>query len=130
MLCSNKFFETFSYLPPLSENEIAKQVDYIVNNGFIPSLEFAEAEQAYAGTEITRLSQPGYYDNRYVAPPTCCSFRSGDPWKFQIAIQSFYQYLSMVSYCCYSAGICGQQWPLKRLGAGLPRSFRRWRIRS
>ena len=61
---SNKFFETFSYLPPLSEDEIAKQVDYIVNNGFIPTLEFAEADQAYAGTLITRLSQPGYYDNR------------------------------------------------------------------
>lgn len=75
--CSNKFFETFSYLPPLSENEIAKQVDYIVNNGFIPSLEFAEAEQAYAGTEITRLSQPGYYDNRCVALPIFCSFRPG-----------------------------------------------------
>lgn len=25
-LCSNKYFETFSYLPPLSDNEIAKQV--------------------------------------------------------------------------------------------------------
>lgn len=29
----NKFFETFSFLPPLSDEEIAKQVDYIVNNG-------------------------------------------------------------------------------------------------
>ena len=29
----NKYFETFSYLPPLSDDEIAKQVDYIVNNG-------------------------------------------------------------------------------------------------
>ncbi len=30
---NNKFFETFSYLPPLGDDEIAKQVDYIVNNG-------------------------------------------------------------------------------------------------
>eukprot|EP00889_Picochlorum_renovo_P005363 jgi/Picre1/32393/NNA_007739.t1 len=30
----NKFFETFSYLPPLSEEEIIKQVDYIVRNGY------------------------------------------------------------------------------------------------
>lgn len=30
---NNKFFETFSFLPPLSDDEIAKQVDYIVNNG-------------------------------------------------------------------------------------------------
>ncbi len=26
-------FETFSYLPPLSDEAIAKQVDYIVSNG-------------------------------------------------------------------------------------------------
>ena len=29
-----RMFETFSYLPPLSDREISKQVDYIVNNGW------------------------------------------------------------------------------------------------
>jgi ribulose-bisphosphate carboxylase small chain len=33
-----RFFETFSYLPPLSDEQIAKQVDYIVNNGWVPTL--------------------------------------------------------------------------------------------
>jgi len=64
----NKFFETFSYLPPLSTREIAKQIDYIVNNGFIPSLEFASADQAYtASGSCIRLgnASSGYYDNRY-----------------------------------------------------------------
>lgn len=28
--CSNRFFETFSYLPPLSDNEISKQVQYSI----------------------------------------------------------------------------------------------------
>jgi len=40
-------FETFSYLPPLSDDQIARQVDYIVNNGWTPCLEFSEPENAY-----------------------------------------------------------------------------------
>ena len=27
-------FETFSFLPPLTDAEISRQVDYIVNNGW------------------------------------------------------------------------------------------------
>jgi hypothetical protein len=27
-----RMFETFSFLPPLSDREIAKQVDYMINN--------------------------------------------------------------------------------------------------
>lgn len=64
----NKFFETFSFLPPLTDDEIAKQVDYIVNNGFIPTLEFAEAENAYVKDYANirfGTGEPGYYDNRY-----------------------------------------------------------------
>jgi hypothetical protein len=30
-------FETFSFLPPLTDGEITKQVDYIVNNGWSES---------------------------------------------------------------------------------------------
>ncbi|GBF99887.1 metal-nicotianamine transporter-like, partial [Raphidocelis subcapitata] len=35
---NNKFFETFSYLPPLTDDQISRQVDYIVNNGWTPCL--------------------------------------------------------------------------------------------
>jgi len=65
---NNKFFETFSYLPPLTSTQIAKQVDYIVNNGWVPCLEFAAADSAYtADTYTVRLhgAAAGYYDNRY-----------------------------------------------------------------
>jgi ribulose-bisphosphate carboxylase small chain len=44
-------FETFSYLPPLSDDQIARQVDYIVNNGWTPCLEFSEPELAYVGSQ-------------------------------------------------------------------------------
>jgi hypothetical protein len=44
-------FETFSYLPPLSDDQIARQVDYIVNNGWTPCLEFSEPELAYVSNE-------------------------------------------------------------------------------
>ena len=65
---NNKFFETFSFLPPLSNDEISKQVAYIVNNGWTPCLEFAEPEQAYVSSENSIRYGPvssGYQDNRY-----------------------------------------------------------------
>jgi len=68
---NNKFFETFSYLPPLTDDQIAKQVDYIVGNRWTPCLEFAEARQAYvddvSNVRFGGNSGPsvGYYDNRY-----------------------------------------------------------------
>jgi ribulose-bisphosphate carboxylase small chain len=66
---NNKFFETFSFLPPLSNDEISKQVAYIVNNGWTPCLEFAEPEQAYVSSENTvRFGGSAsvlYFDNRY-----------------------------------------------------------------
>jgi len=65
----NKFFETFSFLPPLSQDEIAKQVDYVTRNGWTPCLEFANKEGAYVsshtpprfGGSVTA----NYFDNRY-----------------------------------------------------------------
>jgi ribulose-bisphosphate carboxylase small chain len=65
---NNKFFETFSFLPPLTSEQIAKQVDYIVNNGWVPALEFASADSAYTSdVYAVRLhgTASGYYDNRY-----------------------------------------------------------------
>jgi ribulose-bisphosphate carboxylase small chain len=64
---NNKFFETFSFLPPLSDDDITKQVDYIVRNGWTPCLEFANAELAYVSNEnCSRFNRTsGYQDNRY-----------------------------------------------------------------
>eukprot|EP00887_Chlorella_sp_A99_P003837 scaffold11.g3837.t1 len=65
---NNKMFETFSFLPALSDAAIAKQVEYIVSNGWTPCLEFAEADVAYTSNEnCTRIKGTTalYYDNRY-----------------------------------------------------------------
>jgi hypothetical protein len=51
-----RFFETFSYLPPLNDNQIARQVDYIINNGWTPCLEFAAPDSAYtSNTNVVRI---------------------------------------------------------------------------
>lgn len=39
---NNKKFETLSYLPPLSDESIAKEIDYMLRKGWIPCLEFDE----------------------------------------------------------------------------------------
>ncbi|PNX86209.1 ribulose bisphosphate carboxylase small chain [Trifolium pratense] len=48
---NNRKFETLSYLPPLSDDSIAKEIDYMIKKGWTPCLEFDE--------------MPGYYDGRY-----------------------------------------------------------------
>lgn len=35
-------YETLSYLPPLSDAQIGKQIQYIIDQGFIPAIEFNE----------------------------------------------------------------------------------------
>ncbi len=64
-----RFFETFSFLPPLDDSQIAKQVDYIIRQGWIPALEFADAEFAYVKNDSTiRMGGSAtcnYYDNRW-----------------------------------------------------------------
>jgi ribulose-bisphosphate carboxylase small chain len=35
-------YETLSYLPPLSDAQIAKQIEYILTQGFFPCIEFNE----------------------------------------------------------------------------------------
>ena len=39
-------FETFSYLPEMSKEEIRKQVEYIVKQGWNPAIEHTEPENA------------------------------------------------------------------------------------
>ena len=62
-------FETFSFLPPLSDAEMAKQVQYLLNNGWTPCIEFEDSEHAYADghgwSGLDSSINSGYYDNRY-----------------------------------------------------------------
>ena len=64
-----RFFETFSFLPPLSDQEVARQVQYLLNNGWTPCIEFESAAKAYADTHgwcgMDMSVAAGYYDNRY-----------------------------------------------------------------
>jgi len=65
----NKFFETFSFLPPMSDGEISKQVDYCVNNNYTPCIEFQPAEDGYCMNHgpdgLDSSVNSGYYTNRY-----------------------------------------------------------------
>lgn len=36
-------YETLSYLPPLTDAQIVKQVQYILDQGYIPAVEFSES---------------------------------------------------------------------------------------
>ncbi|AGF52485.1 ribulose bisphosphate carboxylase small subunit [Synechocystis sp. PCC 6803] len=38
-------YETLSYLPPLTDQQIAKQVEFLLDQGFIPGVEFEEDPQ-------------------------------------------------------------------------------------
>ncbi|KAF8400297.1 hypothetical protein HHK36_013594 [Tetracentron sinense] len=49
---NNKKFETLSYVLPLSDDSIAKEIDYMLSKGWIPCLEFNEPYSRY-------------YDRRY-----------------------------------------------------------------
>ncbi|XP_027359585.1 ribulose bisphosphate carboxylase small chain, chloroplastic isoform X1 [Abrus precatorius] len=57
-----KKFETLSYLPPLTQEQLAKEIDYLLRKGWVPCLEF-ELEHGFVYRENHR--SPGYYDGRY-----------------------------------------------------------------
>lgn len=38
-------YENLSYLPPLTDAQIAKQLQYILDNGFYPAIEFNESSE-------------------------------------------------------------------------------------
>lgn len=44
---SSRKFETFSYLPPMNDDRIRKQVEYLVSKGWNPALEHTEHENAF-----------------------------------------------------------------------------------
>jgi len=66
---SRRMFETFSFLPPLSDAEISKQVQYLLNNGWTPCIEFEDEAHAYADghgwSNLDSSINALYYDNRY-----------------------------------------------------------------
>ncbi|DBA99862.1 TPA: Ribulose bisphosphate carboxylase small subunit, chloroplastic 4 [Trebouxia sp. C0004] len=66
---NNKMFETLSFLPPLDDDAIAKQVEYIIKNNWTPCLEFSEPEFAYVKAvntnHIRGTAFCNYMDNRY-----------------------------------------------------------------
>jgi ribulose-bisphosphate carboxylase small chain len=39
-------YETLSYLPPLTDQQIAKQIEYMLSQGYIPGVEFNETSEA------------------------------------------------------------------------------------
>ncbi|MBK8161969.1 MAG: ribulose bisphosphate carboxylase small subunit [Gammaproteobacteria bacterium] len=44
---TSRKFETFSYLPEMSKENIRKQVEYIVKQGWNPAIEHSEPENAF-----------------------------------------------------------------------------------
>ena len=58
---TGKKYETLSYLPELSLDEIRKLIDYMIRNRWTPCLEFTEDGDIYLNTRMG----PCYYDNRY-----------------------------------------------------------------
>ncbi|KAL6629848.1 hypothetical protein ACP70R_029613 [Stipagrostis hirtigluma subsp. patula] len=58
---TNRRYEALSYLPPLTEESVAKQVDYILSKGWVPCLEFDNDGQIHRSNS----RMPGYYDGRY-----------------------------------------------------------------
>ncbi|KAL0450008.1 UNVERIFIED_CONTAM: Ribulose bisphosphate carboxylase small chain, chloroplastic [Sesamum latifolium] len=57
-----KKFETLSYLPDLTTEQLAKEIDYLIRSNWIPCIEF-ELEHGFVYREHHR--SPGYYDGRY-----------------------------------------------------------------
>merc|ERR1711967_152701 len=63
---TNIKYENMSYLPPLSDSDIAKQVEYLTENGWTPCIEFAPPENAFVNPcQNNAFAGGGYYDNRY-----------------------------------------------------------------
>lgn len=56
-----KKFETLSYLPPLSVEQLLKQIEYLIRSKWVPCLEFSKVGFVYR----ENARSPGYYDGRY-----------------------------------------------------------------
>merc|ERR1712151_50257 len=58
---NGKKYETLSYLPPLTNDDIAKQITFMIKNHWTPCLEVSDDGDIYLNTAMG----PTYYDNRY-----------------------------------------------------------------
>merc|ERR1711862_106398 len=58
---NGKKYETLSYLPQLSNDDIRKQIEYFIRSKWTPCIEFSDDGDIYLNTRMG----PGYYDNRY-----------------------------------------------------------------
>merc|ERR1711968_361755 len=56
-------YECMSFLPDMTDKQIAAQVDYMISNGWTPCVEFEDRDKAVA--KIDTILGPGYYHNRY-----------------------------------------------------------------
>merc|ERR1719158_1203571 len=70
-----KKYETLSYLPQLSNDDVRKQIDYMTRNGWTPCLEFSDDGHVYLNTRMV----PGYYDNRYLSMYKLPMFGCSEP---------------------------------------------------
>ena len=72
---NGKKYETLSYLPQLSNDDIMKQISYMIRNNWTPALEFSDDGDVYLNTRMG----PGYYDNRYWSMYKLPMFGCTDP---------------------------------------------------
>ncbi|XP_055825778.1 ribulose bisphosphate carboxylase small subunit, chloroplastic 2 [Solanum dulcamara] len=59
---NKKKYETLSYLPDLTDEQLLKEIEYLLRSGWVPCLEF-ELEHGFIYREHHK--SPGYYDGRY-----------------------------------------------------------------
>jgi len=57
-------YENLSYLPQLTPEQTAAQVQYLLNNGWSPCIEFAVGEDQTLVQQSLQCG-PGFYHNRY-----------------------------------------------------------------
>merc|ERR1712232_1289126 len=58
---NGKKYETLSYLPQLQNEDIRKQIEFMIRNKWTPCLEISGDGDIYLNTAMG----PNYYDNRY-----------------------------------------------------------------
>merc|ERR1712176_1067727 len=77
VLRPEKKYECLSHLPPLSDEDIAKQVVYLVNQGWSPCIEFSSQE--LADTTQLFFAGPALYEGRYWTMWKLPMFGCSDP---------------------------------------------------
>jgi ribulose-bisphosphate carboxylase small chain len=72
---NGKKYETLAYLPEMTNQDIEKQIGYMLRNKWTPGLEFSDDGDIYLNTRMG----PGYYDNRYWSMYKLPMFGCQDP---------------------------------------------------